>query len=204
MAKTAKEKIADSKSDDHFKPSRLLSPELKLAIAEAVEERKADSIDPKHALKPSDGWKQQREIWNASTDDERRDYLYGMVLFDGIPAETKKGLNLIAKFFGIKVSALEPYMDVIEMGDAARVLKITRNQLQSFLIRDDVPMGKFFLGKQFAYQVNDPAHEGVEAVKDDGNINITVIGGEAKTEAKTDELTHREAETSSVKPPRLN
>jgi hypothetical protein len=132
-------------------------------------------MNPQHELIPNDGWKEQKKLWDKASDARRKDYLYGMILHDGVCADTKRGLALIAKFFCIKVKDLDPYQEVIDMADAARVMKINRNQLRTFIGRDDQPMGKFFIGKQYAYQVGEPKHEGVESIDDGNDITIKVM-----------------------------
>ena len=72
------------------------------------------------------------------------------------------------------------------MADAARVLKINRNQLAMSLLREDQPTLKFHMGKQFAYQVNDPVHEGVEnADAGKSELTIKVIGNEPTSTAES-------------------
>lgn len=152
-----------------------LPPETLAASAAAQDERKKAAIDPEHTLRPNSGWRKQKDLWKSATDDERRDYLYGMVLGDAVPTQSKSGKALLAKFFSIKVDELAPYMDVIDMADSARVLKINRNLFANFLLRDDQAVGKFFIGTQFGYQVRDPAHEGVESIDDGKDITIRVL-----------------------------
>ncbi len=159
------QKPSGTKHTYEDKPSKNLTPEVLADLNNATNERKKHAIDSKHTLKSSDAWKEQKSIWPNASDDERRCYLYGMIFFDAVPASTKNGMGLLAKFFGIKLDELKPYQDVIDMADAARVLHINRNQFSTFMQRDDNPMGKFFMGKQFGYQVNDPAHEGVDSVQ---------------------------------------
>jgi hypothetical protein len=149
--------------------------------------RRLDAIKPEHELKSSDVWKEQQKLWKKACDTQRKSWLYAIVLFDGVATETKKGLQLIAKYFNIHIKELEPYKDVINMADAARVLKINRNQLSASLGRDDQPNFKFFMGKQFAYQVSEPAHEGVESIDEGGDITIKVLTKDGKTEATKDE-----------------
>lgn len=154
------------------------------AIKDATEARRIDAITTEHTLKSSDAWKKQEKLWEKASETQRKSWLYAMVMFDGVCAETKRGIKLITKYFSISVKELEPYKDVLDMADAARVLKINRNQLGTSLGRDDQPNFKFFMGKQFGYQVNDPAHDGVESVDEGKDITINVM---TKPEQQEDE-----------------
>lgn len=174
---------------------------MRESAKEAREVRKTDALSPEHTLKSSDAWKAQRKLWDKAKEDQRKSWLYAMVLFDGVCAETKRGLRIIAKYFAITLKELEPYREVLDMADAARVLKIQRNQLGGALGRDDQVNLKFFMGKQFGYQVNDPAHEGVESVDDGKDITINVL---SKAEHEANNPPTDEAEESPGKPSRLN
>jgi hypothetical protein len=147
----------------------------------------SQAMNPRHVLIPNNSWKDQKKLWAKANDNQRKDYLYGMILHDGVCADTKRGLALIAKFFAIKVKDLDDYQEVIEMADAARVLKVNRNQLRTFLGRDDQPMGKFFVGKQYAYQVGEPKHEGVESIDDGSDITIKVMTPENSSVTQADD-----------------
>jgi hypothetical protein len=176
----------------------LTTHETKQSISDASEARRFDALSPHHTLKSSDAWKAQKKIWLKANDTQRKSYLYAMVLFDGVAADTKRGMALIARFFSINVKELEPYKDVINMADAARVLKINRNQLGTSLGRDDQVNLKFFMGKQFAYQVTDPAHEGVESIDDGKDITINVLTKEDQQSSQEDEHATDAPEESPV------
>jgi len=83
-------------------------------------------------------------------------------MYDGAIA---KGMTDIARFFGVKKATLEPYAETFEMAKAALKLKIQRNQISLGLQREDNAQWKFNLQKQFAEQVSEPAHEGVETTE---------------------------------------
>jgi hypothetical protein len=150
----------------------------------AGEARRIDALSHDHVLKSSDAWKNQKKLWNKASHTQRQNWLYAMVLFDGVCANTRRGIKLIAQYFDVTPKEVEVYRDVLDMADAARVLKINRNQLGTSLGRDDQINLKFFMGKQFAYQVTDPAHEGVESVDEGKDISITVVTREQHEQAQ--------------------
>jgi hypothetical protein len=168
---------------------------MKTEAAKQREVRKTEALSPEHKLKSNSAWKEQKKLWGKASDNQKKDWLYAMVLVDGVCAETKRGMQLIAKYFAINVKELKPFEEVIHMADAARVLKIQRNQLGGALGRDDQVNLKFFMGKQFGYQVNDPAHEGVETVEEGKDITINVMTRENSTTTTTESTTDDAEET---------
>jgi hypothetical protein len=142
-----------------------LSKEMQDEMAEAKEQLKKDALAADHTIRTTDVWRTNPALWANATPDQRRDLLCGLIFYDGFSV-AKKGLSMIAALFKIKVAELNDYIEDMKVADAARCAKIFRNQFQFFLMTDHQPMGKFFIGKQFAYQVNDPAHEGVDSVAD--------------------------------------
>jgi hypothetical protein len=157
------------------------SPITRSAKGKEKDAISASALDKVHTLIPNEGWKLQEKLWAEADDELRKSYLYGLVLNDGV-TDTTSGRKRLAAFFAIKPKDLEPYKPVMAMADAARVLKINRNQLAMSLLREDQPTLKFHMGKQFAYQVNDPVHEGVEnADAAKSELTIKVIGNEPAT-----------------------
>jgi hypothetical protein len=154
------------------------SPITRSAKGKEKDAISASALDKVHTLIPNEGWKVQEKLWAEADDELRKSYLYGLVLNDGV-TDTSSGRKRLAAFFAVKPKDLEPYKSVMAMADAARVLKINRNQLAMSLLREDQPTLKFHMGKQFAYQVNDPVHEGVENADAPKNeLTIKVIGNE--------------------------
>lgn len=115
---------------------------------------------PTHEVLVNEGWKTQKALWADADYDTRCSIVYGMVIHDGAISTRD-----ITRFFAIKPKELEPFNEVYEMARAALKLKIQRNQISIGLSHDGNPALKFNLQKQFAEQVNDPAHEGVSSVQ---------------------------------------
>ena len=151
MARLLKRQIADYASDDFHEEQ-----------AQIMTERKTEALSPDHDVKPHYGYKKQKENWLKATEEMRHAYVYGMVMFDGAIA---KGANDIARFFGVQKKDLVPYLETFEMAKAALKLKIQRNTISLGLQREDMVVLKFNLLKQYAEQIADPAHEGVEPVQ---------------------------------------
>jgi hypothetical protein len=162
---TVASKVLNNKGVADGKISRAMSRQTVLAIAETNDARKGRAVEKSFVPLVNDGWKVQSRLWAEADDDTRRGYLYHMVLWSGVVMGSRKALGHVAKYFGIKAAELDPYLDVMWMADTARVLKITESTFVGFLSNDRDTSGKFHIGKQYAYQVNDPAHEGVDSVQ---------------------------------------
>ena len=142
-----------------LKPANYISDEVIQIQGEVVNKRKKHALMDTHEIIPNDGWKKQFELWSNATEEERKDIIYGMVMHDGAikPAD-------ISRFFGIDKKELTQFKLIYDAAIAALKLKIQRNQISIALQREDQSDMKFFLGKQFAEQVQNPAHEGVASV----------------------------------------
>ena len=152
----------------HDRPAKLQTKDSLIAQARVIEERKADAAKDQHEVKPNDGWKKQFALWADATHDEKCNIIFGMVFHDGA-----FNVKDITRFFNIKADELKPFNYIADAAKAALKLKIQRNQISLGLQREDVPNYKFFLGKQFAEQVNDPAHEGVNSV-DNAEVKVQI------------------------------
>jgi transposase-like protein len=144
--------------DRKDKPSHQKAPEHVKHLAAVAQVRQEEALNPDHVIKLHYGFETQKKLWNEASERDRNAIVYGMVLYDGAIAA---GGRDIARFFGIDKKELEPYKPTFEMAKVALKLKIQHNQISMGLQREDLPMLKFFLGKQFAEQVQEPAHEGV-------------------------------------------
>jgi hypothetical protein len=142
------------------RPAALISYETLEEQAKVIDERKKHALMDTHEVILNDGWKKQQALWSSADHETRCSIVYGMILHDG-------AINVrdITRFFAIKTKDLEPYAVIMDMAKAALKLKIQRNQISIGLQREDSAPLKFNLQKQFAEQVNDPAHEGVESVQ---------------------------------------
>lgn len=151
-------------------PSQLQTKDALLAQAKIVEQRKEEASTPTHEIKSNDGWKKQFDTWANASDEERCNIVYGMVILDG--AKQKD----ITRFFNIKDADLKPFAHIVNAGVAALKLKVQRNQISLGLQREDMATLKFHLGKQFAEQVAEPSHEGVQSVDNaEVKVNINVL-----------------------------
>ena len=162
--------MADANSNDaagKITPAQLQTKEAVAAQARVVEQRKEDAASPTHEPKPNDGWKKQFAIWANANEDERCNLIYGMVILDG--AKQKD----ITRFFNIKEADLKPFAHIFNAGIAALKLKVQRNQISLGLQREDQAALKFHLGKQFAEQVAEPSHEGVQSV-DNAEVKVQI------------------------------
>jgi len=150
-------------------PPKRKSPEMSGPVmatrSEQIDRKHLRALEPTYVPLKNDGWQYQASLWSSSSDDERRSYLYHMVLWSGVVMGSKRALQTVARYFAIDLDELKPYLDVMWMADVARTLKITEANLATFLHSDKDVGGKFHIGKQFAYQVNDPAHEDVDSVQ---------------------------------------
>lgn len=141
-------------------PSKLISRETLAEQALVIDERKKHALMDTHEIIPNNGWKVQFDLWRNADEDGKRDIVYGMVMHDGAI-----GRYDITRFFNIDKKELAPFVEVFEAAKIALKLKIQRNQISMGLQREDLVNMKFFLGKQFAEQVMEPAHEGVNSVQ---------------------------------------
>lgn len=139
-----------------------------------IAEERVKALSTEFKPSPSDEWRLTKSWWTKATEDERKDMLYGLTFYSSAKPKT------IAKYFSIDVAELKPYQEQIQMGEAARILKINAHQMR-WAIQSNVPNAKFFLGMQFAGQVQNPVHDDAPSLdeKKDSNIKITVIGKEA-------------------------
>jgi hypothetical protein len=151
-----------AKNDDARlnRPAKLISKKTLEEQAKVIDERKKHALMDTHEVILNDGWKRQEALWRDADHETRCSIIYGMVIHDGAISSRD-----ITRFFAIKSKELEPYAIVYDMAKAALKLKIQRNQISIGLQREDSAPLKFNLQKQFAEQVNDPAHEGVESVQ---------------------------------------
>jgi hypothetical protein len=156
------------------RPSKLISKETLEEQAKVIDERKKHALMDTHEVIVNDGWKHQEALWRDADYNLRCSIIYGMVLHDG-------AINVkdITRFFAITSKDLEPFAKVYDMAKAALKLKIQRNQISMGLQREDSAPLKFNLQKQFAEQVNDPAHEGVASIQ---SGPPTIVYNEVKAE----------------------
>lgn len=159
--------------------ANLQSRESLLAGAKVIEARKADAAEPVHKITPNDAWKTQFDLWANADFEERCSIIYGMVFHDGA-----KGAKDITRFFNIKADELKPFQHIINAATVALKLKIQRNVISLGLTREDNPMLKFHLGKQYAEQTENPVHSDVEDLNDQSrnNVVIRVIDKDGKTQ----------------------
>jgi hypothetical protein len=151
------------------KPSGHRSVEHLEALAAVQQERQEDALSPHHSPKPNFGFKYQPLIWNAASEEERHALVYGMVFYDGAIA---KGMTDISRFFGLPKEKLQPYKETFEMAKVALKLKLQRNTINLGLQREDAIVLKFHLLKQYAEQVENPAHEGKESLDESKAVEI--------------------------------
>ena len=159
-------------SDDthkHPRPSRHQSPEAVAEQARVIEWRKEEAASPEHRVIPNGSWRTQFALWADADDEARKDIIFGMVLHDG--AITEKD---ITRFFGISKDDLKPYRQVYEAGRAALKLKVQRNQISLGLQREDSPIWKALLGKQFAEQTSEPVHDGVHDLSENTGVKVSI------------------------------
>jgi hypothetical protein len=156
------------------KPSHLVSKKTLEEQAKVIDERKKHALMDTHEIIVNDGWKRQEALWRDADFETRCSIIYGMVLHDGAISTRD-----ITRFFAIQSDDLKPFGKVYDMAKAALKLKIQRNQISIGLQREDSAPLKFNLQKQFAEQVNEPAHEGVDSVQ---SGPPTIIYNEVKAE----------------------
>lgn len=141
-------------------PGRHVSKKTLEEQAKVIDERKKHALMDTHEVILNDGWKRQEALWRDADFELRCSIVYGMVIHDG-------AINVkdITRFFAISADDLKPFAKVYDMAKAALKLKIQRNQISIGLQREDSAPMKFNLQKQFAEQVSEPAHEGVDSVQ---------------------------------------
>lgn len=181
--------IATTTKADKLKSKRFVEK-----MAKTQEIRVEEALDPNHIVQKHYGYEVQRDLWQNSDERDRHAIVYGMVLIDGAIG---KAMNDIARFFGLDKKDLVPYKDTFEMAKAALKLKIQRNQISIALQREDQPNFKFFLGKQFAEQVGEPAHEGVETTE--GQAMKSIFDSLSVVETHRDENGNTIAEPTTLK-----
>lgn len=159
------------------KPAKMISQDVARKQADLTNFRKKAAMAKGHVLEPNDSWKSQLKLWQEADDETRKNYLYGLIFSDGAG---RIGGKLICKFFGIKPKELEPYREVMDAAEAALALKIQKNQISIGMLREDSHDLKWFLGKQWAFQTQNPVHQDVEDNKAESgvNFNIKVIGAD--------------------------
>jgi hypothetical protein len=169
---------------DKTSPTRNLSADHKMKMAEVAEQRKDEALSEDHVIKLHYGYKKQKDLWINANEEDRHAIVFGMVLFDGA---IKKGMADIARFFAIKGDALkelqEKYAETFEMAAMALKLKIQRNVISLGLQREDAMNLKFNLLLQYSEQVLSPVHEGVESMDEGKEITINVISTKEQAEA---------------------
>ena len=148
--------------------------EQQLALGEAAFSRKMEASDSTVIVRGDPQWKRLHEDWFEWGEDDRKDVVFGLAYYSGFKAKD------IARLFRIKPADLAHYKDIIDQGLVALKHKITSNQI-AFGLMTDQPVVKFHLGKQFAEQVDNPAHEGVDSVSDGPP---TIIVNEVKADNK--------------------
>lgn len=167
-----------------FKPVEYLSAEAKSKAIEEMSDRRMHSLLDYHEPKFNNAWKAQQELWSKLDDDGRRDAVFGMVMADGAIK-----IPMILKYFGITKEDFAPYRDIHEMACAALHFKIQRNQISIAFWREDQMDMKYFLGRQFAGQVQNPAHEETPSVDENSKAPIVIFAESAGlAPEKRDEL----------------
>jgi hypothetical protein len=143
-----------------------------------LEEKKA-LLKPTFEIPRSSVWKFARDEWAKASFEDRAEYVCGLVFMSGM---NKPGIK---KFFNLKDEMLDEFDDIVEQTAAILQAKIQTHQINWAYTSNQFAAAKFFLGKQFANQVEHPVHEGVEA----GNSNEIVLrverGDESAPEAET-------------------
>lgn len=161
--------VNDGRAANPEKPCKAYSRDEIVEQAKIKHKSKIRAASPTVEIQSDNQWKQLSTHWGKATEDERKDICFGMALHIG--AKPKD----LSRLFAIKPDELKPYTEVMNQAVAALRLKVQQNQLTTALMSDQ-PNLKFFLGKQFAEQVENPAHDGVVSDQSDGEaITITVV-----------------------------
>lgn len=134
------------------------TPEQRVVLGEAAYNRKMEALDANIGIRHDDQWRTLHTSWEESDEETRKSTVFGLAYNSGFKARD------MARLFRIKTSDLQEYKEIIDQGLAALKLKITSNQI-SYGLSTEQPIVKFHLGKQFAEQVDNPAHEGVDTVE---------------------------------------
>ena len=168
-------------------PVRVALENMKAADAVAA-------IEPEFKPIASNEWRTTKEWWANATEDERQDQIYGLSFLNA--AKPKQ----IAHYYSIKESDLKPYAEQWEMGNAARILKINGHQMR-WGLSTNIPNAKFFLGLQFAGQVQNPMHEDVKSIEEnkEQSLTINVIGKDGSISSGLAGLTIDNFVTSPIK-----
>lgn len=139
-------------------PPPIYTKEQQIALGEHAFARKMEASDPNIIVRANCQWRHLTEQWRNWDADERRDVVFGLAYHAGFKARD------IARMFRIKPAELNDYKDIMDQGLVALKHKIASNQITYGLMTDQ-PVVKFHLGKQFAEQVDNPAHDGVDTVE---------------------------------------
>lgn len=134
------------------------TPEQRVVLGESAYNRKMEALDQNVTVRHDDQWKLLHTNWEEADEETRKSTVFGLAYNSGFKARD------IARLFRIKASDLTVYKEIIDQGLAALKLKITSNQI-AYGLSTEQPVVKFHLGKQFAEQVDNPAHEGVDTVE---------------------------------------
>lgn len=127
-------------------------------LGEMAFNRKMEALDDSVIVKPSSEWRVITTNWESASAEQRSDMVFGLAFYSGFKAKD------MARLFRIKTTDLSEFKDIIDQGLMALKHKITSNQI-AFGLSTEQPVVKFHLGKQFAEQVDNPAHEGVNTVE---------------------------------------
>lgn len=165
-----KEKLVIPSPFDPPKSAGTARAQMEMAKAADV----VTALEPVFEAPSSSEWRETKAWWANATEDERQDNIYGLAFLNA--AKPKQ----IAKYYAIKEADLKPYAEQWEMGTAARILKINGHQMR-WGLSTNIPNAKFFLGLQFANQVQNPQHEDVKSIDEgSGAITIKVLTREDK------------------------
>jgi hypothetical protein len=165
------------------------------ALEDLMLAEKAALAKPTFTHTPTNEWKVQRDLWNAATEDERKDYVCGMVFVCGLKKKD------IAKFFHLDIKDLEQYNDIIEQSAAMLVAKVRGHQIQWAWRSNHFAAAKFFLGKQFGNQVENPMYDDVQSLDEQKEIKIHVIN---TTATDTSAVDNAEADPMEARDPAGN
>lgn len=151
------------------RPSKAFDKNQLIAQADIKHQAKMDGVAPEFHIKTDDQWKALTTTWADADDEARNNIVFGLAYHNGAKARD------IARLFRIKPVELKPYAEVLDQAIATLKLKIQGNQITSGFM-NDTPMMKFFLGKQFGEQVEQPAHQDVASIDEgQGAITISVV-----------------------------
>lgn len=155
-----------SGTKDTTRPSKAFTKDQLASQADIKHQNKMDAVNPELIIKADDQWRELSTYWASATVEERKSTVFGLTMNNG--AKPKD----IARLFDIKPDELKPFTSVVNQAIAALKLKIQGNQITSGFM-NDTPMMKFFMGKQFGEQVENPQHEDVKSI-DEGAGAITI------------------------------